>query len=189
MRFDWQWLVVSSMMFGALAAPAETRPQYGGVVHVAMRAAPASLDPVETVPADGQSDSMARRSLTMLMFDSLVITDESGQVHPWLATSWQSSQGKQPGNQRWQLRIRRGVKFHDGTMLSAEVAAAALRTANPAWNVSAEGDTVVIELGGPNPELLAELALARNAIVKRNPGSTPSGTGRFMWSTGSREKC
>jgi peptide/nickel transport system substrate-binding protein len=181
MRFDWQWLVVSSMMVAALAACAETRPQYGGRLHVAMRAAPESLDPVELNPVDiipanpAPSDSFARRSLTMLMFDTLVTTDESGRVQPGLAESWQASQG----NLRWQLRIRRGVKLHDGTMLNAEVVAASLRVANSAWKVSAEGDSVVIELGGPEPELLAELALTRNAIAKRNADSAPSGTGPF----------
>ena len=54
-------------------------------------------------------------------------------------------QGSQPGNQRWQFRIRRGVKFHDGTPLSAEMAAASLRAANPSWNVIADADSVVIE--------------------------------------------
>jgi len=189
MRFGWRWLVVSSMMVAAVGARAETRPQYGGAVRVAMRPAPASLDPAELPPADmisgnpAQLDSFAMRSLTTLMFDTLVTTDENGRIQPGLATSWQSSsrnqQGNQPGTLRWQLRIRRGVKFHDGTPLSAEVAAASLRAANAAWNVSAEGDSVVIEAGGADPELLAELALARNAIVKRNPDSTPSGTGPF----------
>src|ERR1700689_3975850 len=176
MRFDWRWLVVSSMAVAALTARAETRPQYGGAVHVAMRAAPASLDPVELNPAEpvlGDSDSLARRSLTMLMVDTLGITDENGRIQPWLAESWQSSSGNQPGNQRWQLRIRRGVKFHDGTMLSVEVAAAALRAANPAWKVSAEGDAVGIELGAPDPVLLAELGLPRKAIVKGNADSSP----------------
>jgi peptide/nickel transport system substrate-binding protein len=188
MRFGWRWLVVSSMMVAAMAAGAETRPQYGGAVHVAMRGAPASLDPVELDRADvvqAESDSFAQRSLTMLMFDTLVTAGENGRVQPGLAESWQASQG----NQRWQLRIRSGVKFHDGTMLSAEVAAAALRAANPAWNVNAAGDSVVIELGGPEPELLEELALARNAIVKRNPESTPSGTGPFRvvdWQPGKK---
>ena len=36
-----------------------------------------------------------------------------------------------------------------------------------------------IEREGSDPELLAELALPRNAIVKRNPDSTLSGTGPF----------
>lgn len=175
-HFDWRSLVVSSMVIGALAANAETRPQYGGVLHIAMRAAPTSLDPADFDQANkAQADSFARRSLTMLMFDTLVINDENLRVQPSLATSWQAS----PGNQRWQFRIRRGVKFHDGTPLSPEIAAASLRAANPAWNVLADADSVVIESASSGPELLAELALPRNAIVKRNPDSTPSGTGPF----------
>ena len=174
--FDWRWLVVSSVMVAALAAKAETRPQYGGTLHIAMRAQPTSLDPADT----SQPDSASRRSLTTLMFDTLVTTDENMRVQPALATSWETRQGSQPGNQRWQFRIRRGVKFHDGTPLSAEIAAASLRTANPSWNVSVEADSIVIEeREGSDPELLAELALPRNAIVKRNPDSTLSGTGPF----------
>ncbi len=172
--FDWRSLVVSSVMVGALAANAETRPQYGGVLHVAMRAAPTSLDPADTT----QPESFARRSLTLVMFDTLVTIDEN-RVQPALATSWQTLQGNQQGNQHWQFRIRGGVKFHDGTALSAETVAASLRAANPSWNVSADADSVVIERDRPDPELLAELALPRNAILKRNPDSTPSGTGPF----------
>ena len=173
--FDWRSLVVSSMMVGALAVNAETRPQYGGVLHVAMRAAPTSLDPADAT----QSDSFARRSLTLLIFDTLVTIDENFRLQPGLATSWQTLQGSQQGSQRWQFRIRHGVKFHDGTPLSAEIAAASLRAANPSWNVSADADSVVIECNHPDPELLAELALPRNAILKRNSDSTPSGTGPF----------
>jgi peptide/nickel transport system substrate-binding protein len=181
--FDWRSLVVSSMMVGALAAKAETRPQYGSVLHVAMRAAPTSLDPAELdlaklAPVElAQADSFARRSLTMLLFDTLVSTDENVRVQPSLATSWQAPLGNQPGNQRWQFRIRRGVKFHDGTPLSAEIAAASLRAANPSWIVSADADSIVID--SSDPELLEELALPRNAIVKRNPDNAPSGTGPF----------
>jgi peptide/nickel transport system substrate-binding protein len=181
--FDWRWLVVSSVLLGALAAEAETRPQYGGTLRIAMRAAPASLDPADSTPAD----SFARRSLTMLMFDTLVTTDESGRVQPSLATSWQASSSNQPGNQRWQFRLRHGIKFHDGTPLTAEIAAASLRAANPSWNVASEGDSVVIELAGA--ELLAELAMARNAIAKRDPNGTPSGTGAFRiadWQPGKK---
>ena len=176
--FGWRWLVVSSVMVGALGASAETRPQYGGVVHIAMRAAPTSLDPAdldEDVASRVQPDSFARRSLTMLMFDTLLTIDQSGRLQPALATSWQGS----PGNRRWQFRIRQGVKFHDGTPFSAEIAASSMRAANPSWTVSADGDSVVIERNSADPELLAELALPRNAIVKRNSGDAPSGTGPF----------
>jgi ABC-type transport system substrate-binding protein len=169
--FDWRWLVASSVMVAALTANAEPRPQYGGTLHVATRAAPASLD-----PADGtQPDSFARRSLTKLMFDTLVTIDENGRAQPSLATSWQAS----ANNQRWQFRLRSRVKFHDGTPLTAETVAASLRAANPSWNVVADGDSVVIERDGAHTDLLAELALPRNSILKRSPDNKPSGTGPF----------
>jgi ABC-type transport system substrate-binding protein len=128
------------------------------------------------------------------MFDTLVTEDESGRVQPWLAVSWQassgnsssSSSGNSGGNQHWQFRLRHGVKFHDGTPLTAEVVAASLRAANPAWNVSGDGDSVSID-GGPG--LLAELALPRNAIAKRDGGGNPSGTGPFHvveWQAGKK---
>jgi MarR-like DNA-binding transcriptional regulator SgrR of sgrS sRNA len=168
-------------MVGALAANAETRPQYGGVLRVALRGAPTSLDPTDST----QADWFARRSLTILMFDTLVSCDANGRIEPALATSWQAS----PGNRRWLLRIRHGVKFHDGTTLSSENAAASLRAANPLWKVTTDTDSVVIERDSSDPELLAELALPRNAIVKRNPDNTPSGTGPFQvvdWQPGKK---
>jgi len=179
-RFDWRWLAVNSLLMFTLAARAETRPQYGGTLRVAMRAAPTSLDPVET-----QADSFARRNLTLLIFDALVTTDDSGRARAALATSWQAS----PTNQRWQFHLRRGVTFHDGTVLTPEVAAASLHAANPAWNVSADGDSVVVERDIADPEMLAELALPRNAIAKRTADGNPSGTGPFHivdWQPGKR---
>ena len=169
MKFSgWTWLAVSSLLLGALTAAAETRPQYGGTLHVTTRAA-AALDPADSsVP-----DSFARRSLTWLLFDTLVTVDDSGRAKPALAESWQAARG----NQRWQFRLRHGVKFHDGTPLNAEVAAASLRYVNPSWDVSADGDNLIIERDA-DPETLAELALPRNAIVKRDP-DRPNGTGPF----------
>jgi ABC-type transport system substrate-binding protein len=170
-RFVWRSLAVSSALLALLTtAQAETRPQYGGTLHMAMRAAPASLD-----PADGGPDSFARRNLTSLMFETLVTTDDNGRIRPLLAISWHNS----ADNRHWQFRLRRGVKFHDGTPLTAEAAAASLRAANPSWNISAEGDSVLIERDASDPEMPSELGLPRNAIAKRNAGSAPSGTGPF----------
>src|SRR5215471_14913360 len=109
-RFGWRWFVVSSLLVASLAA--ETRPQYGGTLRVAMRAAPTSLDPADRA----QPDSFSRRSLAMLLFDTLVSNDEGIQLS--LATSWQASSN----HKHWQLRLRRGVKFHDGTLLNPEIA-------------------------------------------------------------------
>jgi len=178
--FGWRSLVVSSLLFG-MVATAETRPQYGGTLHVATRIAPASFDPAD----NSQPDSVAYRNLSRLMFDTLVIMDYRGHLQPALATSWQAA----PGSQRWQFWLRRGVKFHDGLPLTPEAAAASLRVANPGWNVSAAVDSVVIEREAAAPDLPAELARARNGIAKRGAGGSVIGTGAFRvadWQPGKK---
>ncbi len=188
-RFGWQWLAISSamlsamlsVMLSALCASAETRPQYGGTVHVVMRASPSSLDPSDT----RQTDSVARRTIAALLFDTLVTADQNGRVKPALAVSWQSARG----NQRIQFRLRHGVKFHDGTLLTPEIAASSLRRVNPSWNVTSEGDSVAIENGGSEAELLQKLTLPRNAIVKRDSEDKLGGTGPFQiidWQPGKK---
>lgn len=179
-RFAWPSLVISSLLTVTLAA-AGTRPQYGGTLHVAMRVAPATFDPSDNT----QPDSFTRRNLTLLIFETLLTIDSAGRVHPALALSCQAA----PGNQRWQFRLRRDVKFHDGTPLTAEIAAASLRAANPSWKVFADGDSVVIESEAVDPELPAELALPRNAIARRSPDGKASGTGPFRivdWQPGKK---
>jgi MarR-like DNA-binding transcriptional regulator SgrR of sgrS sRNA len=139
------------------------------------------LDPAD----DAERNSFARRSLTLLLFDTLVSVDANGRAQPCLAVSWQATKG----NQRWQVSLRRGVKFHDGTLLTAEVAAASLRTANHSWTVTADADSLIIDPGSPDRDLLAELALPRNAIVKRNADGKLDGTGPFHiaeWQPGKR---
>jgi len=178
-RFGWQWLVISSVLATAMAASGQTRPQYGGTLEVEMRTAPSSLDPADR----SQAASFDRRNLTWLLFDSLVSIDENGRIQPSLAESWQRS------NRRWQFRLRGGVQFHDGSPLTAEIAAASLKVANPEWNVSAEGDSVAIEDEGSGARILTELALPRNAIVKRDSSNGLSGTGPFRlvnWQAGKK---
>lgn len=150
---------------------AETRPQYGSVLKLATKIAPMSLDPADRL----QDDSTAKRNLTRLMFDTLVTMDDHGRLQPALATSWQSASG----NQRWQFWVRRGVKFHDGTPLTPEAVAAALRAANNDWTVMPAVDSVIIERSNPDAELAAEVARPRNAISKRSEGGTVIGTGPF----------
>jgi peptide/nickel transport system substrate-binding protein len=169
--FGWQWLVTSSLIAGSLAASAETRPQYGGTLHVAARAAPSSLSSGDCT----QPNSFPSRNLALLIFETLVTTDDGVRTRPALATSWQESSG----GQRWQFRLRRGVKFHDGTAFTPEIAASALRNANTSWNVIAEADSVIIESDTPDSELPLKLALSCNAIMKKTSDGKLSGTGPF----------
>jgi ABC-type transport system substrate-binding protein len=176
-RFGWQWVAANSLVLSFLLAPAtaETRPQYGGVVHIAMREALGSLDPALGLNDQAQADSPARRDVLALIFETLVTVDARGRPHPWLAVDWQSG----PGNQRWQFRLRQGVHLHDGSTLTAEIVAASLRAANPSWKVLAERESVTVEKDQGDPNLMAELALPRNSIVKRNGGGKLSGSGPF----------
>jgi peptide/nickel transport system substrate-binding protein len=178
--FGWQWLVVSSLLLGAWAA-AETRPQYGGTLRVTTHIALQSLDPADR----SQPDSIARRNLARLMFDTLVTVDDHGRLRPALATSWRA----EPGNQRWQFWLRQGVKFQDGSFLTPEAVAGCLRAANPGWNVLASTDSVIVERDAPAPDLAFELARVRDVIVKRMPGGTVVGTGPFHvanWQPGTK---
>jgi ABC-type transport system substrate-binding protein len=182
-RSGCRWLALSSLLAAlvcALAASGETRPEYGGTLRMMMRAAPTSLDPADrSVP-----DSFGRRNLAAMIFDTLVTIDAGGRAVASLADSWHGS----ADGQQWQLHVRRNVTFHDGSALSAESVAASLRFANPTWRVTADGEMVTVGRDAASSDLLAELALPRNAIVKRD-GASLSGTGPFRiaeWQAGSR---
>src|SRR5713226_7045519 len=106
MRPSGLFLLAAVSVSLAVAAPASTRPHYGATLRVSIREAPASLD-----PATSPAGMFALPSLSRLIFETLVTLDARGQAQPALSTSWQAD----PGNQRWQFSIRRGVTFHDGT--------------------------------------------------------------------------
>lgn len=56
-----------------------------------------------------------------LVFDRLIERDPVGRLAPGLATSWDRT-----GPLTWRLAIRQGVRFHDGSVLTAADAAATL---------------------------------------------------------------
>jgi ABC-type transport system substrate-binding protein len=173
-------LLAASSLLCVLGARAATRPHYGGILHVEMRAAPPTLDPADS----NRPDWFDLRNLSSLMFDTLVSFDEQGKLQPALASSWRA----EPGSQRWQVFLRRGISFQDGTPVTADAVAASLRNTNPAWKVFSEGEAVIIERDASAPNLPAELTLPRNSIVKREGGKL-SGTGPFaisQWDPGKR---
>jgi len=167
-RIAWPLFVISSILALAGGTAAAVRPHYGGTLHVALREAPPFLDPAQLSVAQG-------KQISPLIFEGLTQFDAHGRLQPHLAARWESG----VGNQRWQFWLRPGVNFHDGTPLTADAVAASLRAANPAWRVSASGDSVVIETTAFDPQLPAELALPRNGIA-RHAGDKLLGTGPFQ---------
>lgn len=75
---------------------------------IGVRAGPDSIDPHWSTLG---SHIEALRHV----FDSLVIPDENLQLKPGLATSW-----KPIDDTTWEFKLREGVKFHDGTEMTAE---------------------------------------------------------------------
>jgi len=169
-RICLRWLAASSLLLAAMCTSAATRPRYGGTLRISTSAVLNSIDPGEA------PDSLLRRNLTRLLFDTLVVVDENGAIQPSLADSWNSS----AGGQRWQFTLRHGITFSDGSALTSDVVAAALRKANPTWRVISQGDVVTIELETAVLDFPAELSLSRNAILRR--GDKLLGTGPFVMS-------
>ncbi|NOX34194.1 MAG: hypothetical protein GXP56_10735 [Deltaproteobacteria bacterium] len=65
-----------------------------------------------------QKDFRAAAEGKLLVFDTFVSLDESGNMVPKLASSWKIS----PDGKEWTLFLRRGVKYHDGTPFNARAA-------------------------------------------------------------------
>ena len=90
------------------AMPAEEVSSASGMIVIAMGAAPVSLDP---------ADHRSRESETVIrnMFDGLVTRDTSSGVHMQLAESMDWAD-----EQTLNIKVREGVKFHDGTEMTAD---------------------------------------------------------------------
>ena len=96
-------LAVSVWATGVAAQPA-------GTLVVGLVAEPVNLDPAQVT--DLNSNRVGRRIVETLV----TFPDESTQVVPGLAESWTISKD----GLRYTFKLRKGVKFHDGTPLNAE---------------------------------------------------------------------
>jgi len=157
----------------ATTATAATRPHYGGTLRVMLQSAPQALDLSANATAADYWD-MART--LSLVGDTLVKLNAQGDPQPALAIAWQSDNNAR----HWLLTLRPGVKFHDGSAASPAAMAQILGALHSNWSVHASAGSVSIESETPMPSLLAELALPRNLLLKRNADRIPIGTGAFL---------
>ncbi len=115
MRF-WVGTLATLMVMGLFAAAlAEEKPQYGGVMKVAISGDPPSLDM-------HQETTFKVKIPMSTCYNTLVIFDPHGfpKIIGDLAKSWTSSKD----GMTWTFKLHEGVKFHDGSELtSADVKA------------------------------------------------------------------
>lgn len=88
-------------------------PVQGGTIRAAMAGAPPTLDWVSSFAAQ-------TRDMGVYLYEGLVTIDGNYDVAPQLASSWTASSD----GRTYTFQLRRNVKFHDGsTMTAADVAA------------------------------------------------------------------
>lgn len=154
----------------AVSSMARTRPHYGGTLR-----AETEGDPWQ------RPHGVARR----LVYDGLTTLDAGGAVQPALATGWEADSGYH----RWQFRLRPGVHFHDGSLLTSTAVVASLNLScngNCPWTtVHSVGAAVVFTSDAPMPNLPALLANDEFLILFVGPAEGAAtrgniGTGPFQ---------
>lgn len=165
------------------------------------RAPERSLRLVFAAPPDTLDPLRHREDLTRIVlanfYETLVAFGPGFELQPRLAVRWET-----PSETVWRLRLRAGVRFHDGRRFGPpDVLASLERARGPGANANAElrgitsareldADTVELVTAGPEPLLLA--ALASLPIMPRDSSSedvrAPNGTGpyRFVFASADR---
>jgi peptide/nickel transport system substrate-binding protein len=162
---------VTLACFGAQAAP----PRYGGTLHVKLRASSVSLDPREWMP--GSLSSAAGEKLASLVYDRLVTLDDHSKFQSALATEWSHD----AASRNWQFKLRSGVRFSDGSLLTPADAVVSLQISLGKWfEVNSVENGIVIRAAHPAPDLLEQLASGRNFVFRPKPDGTLLGTGPFF---------
>lgn len=179
--------------------PTPSGPAIGGTLVTVSREEPDTLD-VQ------QSAMNVTRGIGELVGATLVAKDpNTNQVIPYLAESWTVS----PDGLAWEFKLRQDVKFHDGTPLTAQVAAVSFQRAlaispvapNLMFGVAAveatDEVTLKFTMNIPNYVLLDNLSssflqpLPTDYIVAKGDdyGRMPIGAGPYKfkeWVTGEK---
>lgn len=184
--------VAASLAMGALlgAAPALAETS----IIIGLQQEPTSLDP--TADATASIDGMLETNV----YESLTTVDESGEVLPALAKSWEISED----GLTYTFKLEEGVTYHDGTTFdSADVVYAFTRamaegSTNPSKGIfkpiasvtAVDPSTVEIKLTEKDAFFLFNLAQGDAAIVAEESAdannTTPIGTGPFKFDSWTR---
>src|SRR5437879_12743582 len=112
-----------------------TRPLGGAGVVLAVLVSAAHAEPVQSTiapPAEattmdpGRSTQVLTVNYFVNLYDTLTRWDAALRLQPGLATSWRNL-----NDTTWELTLRPGVKFHDGSPLTADAVKPTLQRTLP----------------------------------------------------------
>ena len=180
-----RWIAAAAATASFAACEPARRPTRGGPMRVGLFAAPLSLDP-------HLENEFLTSAVLANAFEGLTNLDGAMRVEPALAASWDT-----PDPTTWRLRLRPGVRFHDGRLVGARDVVWSLDRArrHPRSGVShyladvvavraAAADVVEIRTQASTSLLLNRLAFI--AIVPEGSPAeirSPVGTGPYRLAT------
>lgn len=103
MTMRWKTLTAAAVLSAGLMAG----PVLGQELKIGLSAEPSALDP-------HYHNLGPNNQIATTIFDALVLQDESQKLAPGLAESW-----KPINETTWEFKLRKGVKFHDGSTFNA----------------------------------------------------------------------
>ncbi|HEU5425041.1 MAG TPA: ABC transporter substrate-binding protein [Nitrolancea sp.] len=117
-----------------MATSAPPSGKKGGDIALAQSSDATSLDPAKsTATVDSQ--------IYLAVYDHLITLDANGALAPELAESWEEA----PDHLSWTLRLRKGIKFHDGTDFTAAAVKTNIeRYIDPALNSPRKGEIAAV---------------------------------------------
>ena len=173
-------------LIGAGPALAQATPKRGGLLRLATHTQ-STNDTFDGTKYIFVNDYIRATSV----YNSLTYLDERGQAQPELAEQFEANADAT----RWVFKIRRGIKFHDGSPLTMDDIAYSImrhkdeKTASSAKplvtnvvEVKADGpNAVVIQLASPDVDLPIMIGTFQFMIVKAGTTdfSNPIGTGPY----------
>lgn len=171
------FLLHALLFFACIFVLACAKPKDRKTLVMIIESSPANMDP--RVGTDAQSERIGK-----LIFDSLVKRDEHFNLQPWLAERWEI-----PDPLTYIFHLRKGVKFHDGTPLTARdvkwtfdstidgtVTSAKASTFKFVERIDAPDDhTVIFRLKEPYATLLWNVSDGAIAIVPYGSGKDFNG--------------
>jgi peptide/nickel transport system substrate-binding protein len=192
MRQGWQlcvMLLVAVFIATTGGAAVKAAPGPSGRIVIVQGPDPVSLDPTLDI-------NKTSYNIQLGIYDPLIRVFSDGKPNPWIATEWKATNPT-----TWQIKIREGVKFHNGEPLNAESVVFSINTYNASKGegnkyfkfVTAaralDARTIEIRTDGPVPATPVHLGflfvLPKGAYTQLGPerfGTQPVGSGPMKFS-------